>query len=497
MSAAPQADAGILVRGGQILEAGGSSRRADVLVRDGVIAEVGDLERDGTPEIDAGGDYVVPGLINSHYHSAENFNPGLYENLPLDLWFLHSHQVTRAEPPSAETIYARTMLGAMQMLRTGTTSVVDFVFEAPEITVETLEPIVRAYRDAGLRATILLGVADKPFADSLPLEPGERAAWTDEAEAPSLERIMDTGRAAIERWHDPDGLIAIGFGPSAPQRCTEALFERTLELSRARGLAWQTHVLETRTQALTARKWHRGSSFVEVLDERGMLGDHASLVHMVWLSDADIETMARTRTTAVHCPFSNMRLGDGIARLPALRRAGVRVGLGTDGRGCDETLDMLELARVTTLLHKVRGEHHALWPTADDALSMLTGEASICTGRGERLGRIEPGAHGDLLVVRGDGITFTPVHDPVRQLLYGGSAADLRHVIVGGQVTVADGRLRTVDEREMLALARERAAAEMPHLRGRDGAPELERVVEDVYQRAEAAPLEVNAYIPG
>lgn len=486
-----------VVRGGEIVEAGAPPRRADILIRDGRIAEVGEVSADGAAEIDARGQYVVPGLINSHYHSAENFNPGLYENLPLDLWFLHSHQVTRTAPPSPETIYVRTLLGAMQMLRTGTTSVVDFVFEAPEITVETLEPIVRAYRTIGMRATILLGVADKRFADSLPLTPAERRAWTAEPDPPSLERIMETGRAAVERWHDPVGLIQIGFGPSAPQRCSDELFERTQEFCRERGLAWQTHVLETKTQAVTTRDWHQGRSFVEVLDERGMLGPHASLVHMVWLSDLDIETMARTRTPMVHCPFSNLRLGDGIARIPAARRAGVRLGLGTDGRGCDETLDMLEVARLTALLHKVRGEHHSEWPTASDALSMLTREASVITGHGERLGRIEPGAHADLLIVRRNGYTFTPTHDPVRQLVYGGSAADIRDVIVAGQVTVADGRLTRVEETEVIASALEQAEAEMPFLRGDATGTQLERIVEDMYRRAEARELEVNAYMPG
>jgi 5-methylthioadenosine/S-adenosylhomocysteine deaminase len=494
-----RADGGtLLVSGGEVLEPDAAPRRADVLIRDGVIDAVGEVDApEGAREIDARGDYVVPGLINAHYHSNENFNPGLYENLPLDLWFVHSHQVTRAAPPPPEVIYARTMLGAVQMLRTGTTAVVDFVFEAPEISVETLEPIVLAYRDAGMRATVLLGVHDKPFADSLPLDPAERAAWAEEASPPTLERIMGVAHEAIDRWHEPLGRIGIGFGPSAPQRCTERLFEETLEVARARSLAWQTHVLETKTQAWTARQWHDGRSFIDVMDEQDMLGEHASLVHTVWLTDRDIETLARTRTAAVHCPFSNMRIGDGIARVPAMRRAGVRIGLGTDGRGCDETLDMLELARVTALLHKPKGDHHSRWPTASDALSMVTREGSVCTGHGDRLGRIEPGAHGDLLVVRGDGVAFTPLHDPVRQLLYGGSERDLRAVVVAGEVTVEDGALTRVDEAEMLARARDAAAAEMPYLTGGDGAARLEALVESMHRRAESQRLDVDAYIPG
>ena len=280
------------------------------------------------------------------------------------------------------------------MLRTGTTSCVDFLFEAPEITLETLEPVVQAYRDTGMRATILLGVADKPFAESLPLDDAADAAAR-EAAPPTLDGIMQLAHDAVARWHEPDGQIGIGMGPSAPQRCTDALLDASLAFCRERGLAWQTHVLETKSQAFTSRRWH-GKSFVERLADRGTLGPQATLVHTVWLSDRDIELMASSGTPTVHCLMSNLRLGDGVARLPALQEAGVRVALGTDGRGCDESLDMLELAKMTALVHKARGGDFHRWPTAAQALDMCTSAASICMGHGERLGRLEEGAHGDL-----------------------------------------------------------------------------------------------------
>src|SRR5215208_1391855 len=176
----------LFVQGGELLTADGRLPRMDLVIDGGAIAELGaELEPPSEVEtLDATGTVVAPGLINAHYHSGENFNPGLYENLPLDLWFVHSHQVTRAEPLSAEGIYVRTALGAALMLGSGTTGCVDFLFEAPEITLETLEPVVQAYRDAGMRATILLGVADKPFAESLPLDDAAGAAAREAAPPP-------------------------------------------------------------------------------------------------------------------------------------------------------------------------------------------------------------------------------------------------------------------------------------------------------------------------
>ena len=125
---------------------------------------------------------------------------------------------------------------------------------------------------------------------------------------------------------------------------------------------------------------------------------------------------------------------------------------------------------------------------------MLTREASPCTGRGERLGRIEPGALGDLLLLDSQSHSFTPLNDPVRQLIYGGGPGEIRAVIVAGEVVVRDGGPTRVDETQMLARAREAAASETSP--GGDGAVELERLIEGLYRRAEEASLDVDAYLP-
>ena len=484
----------LLVHGGEVLSPDGCLVAADVLIRDGAIESVGALGGpDGVPVLDASGCIVAPGLVNAHMHSGENFNPGLYENLPLDLWFLHSHQVTRDRPPEADEIYVRTALGALLMLRSGTTCVADFVFEAPEITLETLEPIVRAYRDLGIRATVILGVADKPFLASLPLEPAERAEAPREAPVPSASRILEVAEAAVDRWHEPGGLTSIGLGPSAPQRCSDELFEGTLTLAHEHGLVWQTHALETKTQAYTARSWH-GQSFVELLGERGQLGPRAALVHAIWLTDRDIEILADTGTAAVHCLMSNLRLGDGIARLAALRRAGVRTVLGTDGRGCHETLDMIELVRMTALVHKASGEEFELWPSAADVLAMATSEASRCVGHGDRLGRVEPGACGDLVLFGRDSLSLRPLHDPIRQLVYGSTTSDIRAVLVAGRVVFENGRFPGVDVEALLARADAYARSALEPSRPQD-LSRLARIVRGVYERAERADLGVDRYI--
>jgi 5-methylthioadenosine/S-adenosylhomocysteine deaminase len=484
----------IHIRDGLLLRSDGGLRRGDVLIESDTIAAVGEgLAHREAEVIEATGMLVVPGLINSHMHSGENFNPGLYENLPLDVWFVRSHQVTRSEPPDREAIYTRTLLGAALMLRAGTTTAVDFLYEAPAITLQTLEPVVQAYRDAGLRATILLGVADLSFAESLPLDGDAAAAAANEVPPPRFESIIELAEAAIDRFHEPGGLIGIGLGPSAPQRCSRRLLEATIELARRRGVAWQTHVLETKTQAVSSRDWH-GESFVELMDKRGSLGPDTTLVHTVWLSDRDIELMASRGCAAVHCLLSNLRLGDGVARLPSLHRAGVRVALGTDGRGCDETLDMFELAKMTALVHKARGGEYRDWLRAADVFRMATVEGSAVAGHGQQLGRIDPGAKGDLVLMRRGSLAFVPMNDPVRQLLYGAPSRDVDTVIVNGRVAVRSGEVVGVDADWLLDRVKVHAGEALTGT----ATPEslaLERVVSEMYARIDARELEIDAYL--
>ena len=486
----------VLIRGGDVLAPNGTMERCDVLIRGGAIAEIapGIDPHPTIAVVDATGCFVLPGLINAHMHSGENFNPGLYENLPLDLWFVHSHEVTRSVPPSPEVVYTRTLLGALLMLRNGTTSAVDFLYEAPEITPETLEAVVQAYSDIGMRATILLGVADKTFLESLPTDEATRAEAPPEAPPPSLDRVIEVSGTAIERWHDPDGLIQIGLGPSAPQRCSDELLRATRDLARDAGVVWHTHALETKTQAYTARQWH-GRSFVKELASRGFLGPDTSLVHAVWLDDDDISLLSESGTTMIHCLLSNLRLGDGIARLPELTAAGVNVALGTDGRGCDETLDMLELIKMTALVHKVHGRPYEDWPTAAEVLRMATVDASPATGHGTRLGRLEPGAAGDLIVVNGAALALNPLNDPIRQIVYGNAARDIDTVVVNGRVTARNGIVQNVDPELLFTTVRR--AIEEGH--GTGGNKEdlnlLEQQVRAVYDRAEAAEVGTSGYI--
>ena len=227
---------------------------------------------------------------------------------------------------------------------------------------------------------------------------------------------------------------------------------------------------------------------------RGLLGPASTLVHTVWLSDHDIELMAHSGCAAVHCLLSNLRLGDGVARLPALRKAGVRLALGTDGRGCDETLDLFELTKMTALVHKARGGDFRSWPRAAEAFRMATIGGSSVAGHGERLGRIEPGAKADLVLIKRDSLSFAPLNDPVKQLVYGAPSRDVDTVVVDGRVVVRGGQLLGIDRDWLLDRVKVHAGEALAGTASAES-EQLERMVADMYLRLDARELDLDAYL--
>src|SRR5579872_240729 len=158
----------MIIKGGLVLQPDGSAAPADLRVEAGRITGVGSFEA-GDDAIDARDRLIAPGLINTHCHSNENYFKGCFDNLPLELWMLFSYPVLAAPRQTAREIYVRTMLGCIEMLKTGTTAVVDFLYEMPETTPETVAAVLQAYLDAGMRVLLVVGYADKVYYETVPI----------------------------------------------------------------------------------------------------------------------------------------------------------------------------------------------------------------------------------------------------------------------------------------------------------------------------------------
>jgi 5-methylthioadenosine/S-adenosylhomocysteine deaminase len=445
----------LLLEHGLVDGGGGEFSRADLAIADGriVTAAPADAER-----VDCSRHLVVPGMVNAHNHSNENWFRGMWDNLPLEPWMLFSYPALAAPAQSPAEIYLRTVLGAIEQLRSGATCVVDFLYELDGFTDETLDAVVRGYRDVGLRALIALGIGDRAYHETVVLDEGlvsrELVDRLERDKPPSWDEWERFVRGAVDRFHRPDEGISICPAPSGPQRCTDEMLVGCAALADELDLPIHIHVLETRMQAVSGQKMY-GKTLVEHMDAIGFLGPRVCFAHGIWLTAGDIEIVRNRDVSIAHNPVSNMKLGSGIAAVPALLAAGVNVALGTDGMSSNDGLDMFASLKQAALLHKLWGIDYELWTGAVEAWRLATIGGARPAGDGDGLGRLEPGRRADVVMLDLDTHVFTPLNDPLRQLAFGSSTLALDSVLVGGEWKVRGGRVVTVDEKDVLAQARE------------------------------------------
>lgn len=266
-------------------------------------------------------------------------------------------------------------------------------------------------------------------------------------------------RAAIKAWHDPSDLGTIMLGPSAPHRCTDQLMEMVSNLSRKYDVCVQMHVDETRTQRQEAAEIY-GRSTVRHLDSFGLLNDKVSLAHCVWVDETDLDLLANSRTTVVHNPMSNLRLGSGIAPVPAMLDRGIAVALGADGAASNDSQDMFEAMKMSSLLQGAMGQ--ATRPTVPDVLGMTTGNIAARFGMSD-VGTIAAGQKADIVVFERSDARLYPLNDIHRQLVFCGRL-QVRHVVIGGRVVVRNGEILTFDEKAVFREAETLAARYATHL---------------------------------
>jgi len=448
----------LVLAGGLADLGGGEFRRTDLFVADGrLVAEApADAER-----VDCSRFLVVPGMVNAHNHSNENWFRGMWDNLPLEPWMLFSYPALAAPAQSPDEIYLRTLVGGIEQLRSGATCVVDFLYELDGFTTESLEAVVRGYRDAGLRALIALGIGDRAYHETVILEEGlvsRDLISRLEADAPPTwdewERFC---REAVERFHRPDEGISIALGPSGPQRCTDEMLAGCAGLAEELDLVIHIHVLETRMQAVSGRRMY-GKTLVEHMDAVGFLSPRVNFAHGIWLTEGDISLVRDRGVTIAHNPASNLKLGSGLAAVPRLLAEGVNVALGTDGMSSNDGLDMFASLKLASLVHKLWGIDYERWLGAKEAWQLATIGGARAAGDAEGLGRIEPGRRADLVLLDLESHVFTPLNDPLRQLALGSSTLAVDSVLVGGEWSVRGGELVRVDEADVLARARETGA---------------------------------------
>lgn len=481
----------IVLRGGLALvgESFAFGRKPlDVVVEGRRIAAIGPAgSLAGDEIVDVANRLLVPGLINGHFHSHEHFQRGRVENLPLELW-MHYVRTPLPVTLNPRQTYLRTLIGAIESLRTGATTVVDDLALGGSINRENLAAVFQAYDDAGVRALVGFAMMNRPVVDNFPFAeeefPPDLLAKLRALRPPPEGELLGLVRELAHERHPRSRRAGVLVSASAPQRCTKEFLLACRRLADELDLPVVTHVQETRMQVVTGQLFY-GKPQVEYLHEIGFLASKTSLIHAVWLNPREIAALAATGTTAQHNPWSNLMLGSGYQPVRPLLDAGVNVSLGSDGSCSTTTASMLNVLGSAAALSKIRGDDYTRWLSAKDALHAGTVAGASALGFAGELGVLAPGAIADLVAYRLDTVSFTPLNDPIQQLVYAERGAGVDLVMVDGGIALRDGRLTGIDERAILG----EIAAEFERLGGEYARAEasvgpLRAVMERIYRRA-------------
>lgn len=380
---------------------------------------------------------VLPGLINTHAHSAMTVLRGMGGDLPLLRWLQEVVWPAEAKLTPAD-IEAGMLLGSVEMLRGGITTSVEQYFQT--------DHLVRALSTTGQRALLGPAIVDTPGHN-----------WRAQLDEVSARIDVDG------RFCGRDGRVELGYGPHSAYTLPPEALTLVGEAARARDALVLIHVAESAEEDAAQRAEY--GSVPRMLHEVGLYGGRVLAAHSIHLSDADIAEFARAGVGVAHCPGSNAKLTSGIARVRDMRAAGVRVGLGTDGPASNDDLDLWEEMRLAALLARLSTmDSTAL--TASDVLLMATRGGAEAVGRTD-IGALEEGRWADLVHVAVDDPAFAagldvPDEQLLANLVWAAGARLVQDVWVGGEQVVADREPTTVDRTKV----QEAAGAVNRRLRG-------------------------------
>ena len=370
---------------------------------------------------------LLPGLVNAHGHTAMTLLRGAGEDQALQDWLSDTIWPLEGRLMSAEFVALGSELAIAEMIQTGTTTFADMYF-FPEV-------VARSATTAGMRAQVAFPVIDFPN------------AWSDDV-ADGLHK----GLALCDEYKH-DALVRVAFGPHSAYTVSEENLGKVAMYANELDNPVHIHMHENRAEVVDAHD-KIGRSWLHLVNDIGLLGPNLQAVHMTQLTPEEIELVAQTGASVVHCPASNLKLASGYSPVADLRAAGVTVGLGTDGAASNNQLDMFDEMRLAALMAK----HEAEDPTrgtAADMLRMATLGGAAALGLDGLTGSLEPGKRADLISVDVNDFSLQPLYDPFAALVHGGAGRAVANVWVNGQQILRDGAHTTIDRQALLARVRE------------------------------------------
>ncbi len=372
-------------------------------------------EAPGAKLVEGRGRILMPGLVNTHAHSHSSLTRGSAEGMTLEPWL---QAIMREQSQlTPEQAYVGALATYAEALLSGTTAIMDMSL-MPEVARDAAEQI-------GIRAVLAPYVADSM------------------SFAPSLGRT-----AAMLREKKADR-IRVWVGLHDLESCSDGRIREGVALAREHAVGVHLHCAESRSGTERTRQ-RTGRSPVEHLEHLGALSAKTHLAHCVWVDESDVKLMSARGASVAHCPHANLKLGSGIAPVAAMRAAGVRVALGTDGAKANNRLDMFDVMKFASLIAKGAALDVSVLPPAE-VLAMATEEGATVLGL--EAGVIEPGRRADLTLIAVDRFHLQPAlpSTVITNLVHAARGSDVDMVWVDGRAVVENGRLTLLDQDDLLA----------------------------------------------
>ncbi|MCL2392367.1 MAG: amidohydrolase [Oscillospiraceae bacterium] len=397
------------------------AQTTSVYINSGIITSVSN-EPDGfTPDktIDGKGKMLIPGIVNAHTHASMTILRNCADDLLFGDW-LFGRIMPLEEKLTAEDCQWGMKLAIMEMLRSGTTAFIDMYY--------FMDALAQAVDETGIRAILSRGLIGG-FDD---LSAGETR----------IKEALD----AISKWKGCNNLSFM-LAPHAPYTCDDGFQREIAAEAKRQGLAINTHISESLGEIDTIKEKY-GCTPIELCDKTGLLTETTVAAHCVHLTDSDIKILANRGVHVVTNPVSNLKLANGIAPIPKMLDAGVKVALGTDGAASNNTQNMIRELSMLSLIHKgVNQDAQAV--SAQQGFEIATKNGAMAMGRPD-IGEIKPGNVADLVILNLDCPNMQPNNNPIAALAYSANGSEVETVMVSGRILMENKEFLTIDAERVI-----------------------------------------------
>jgi cytosine/adenosine deaminase-related metal-dependent hydrolase len=395
---------------------------------------------------DVKGKLILPGLIDTHVHLAQALIRGCADDMALIQWLCERVWVLQGNFTQDDG-YASARLCIAEMLKSGTTTFLESMLAHRY----GFDGIAKAVEESGIRAC-LAGIV---------MDIGTYATQTSSMH-PGLVESRDTSLFGVldmhSKWNGAaNDRIHVWFGPRTPGGVTSELYREMSDYAHQRNMGITMHLAEVEADKNFLNEKY-GLSPVYYAESVGILGPKTVLVHMVWLTQADIDKLAETRTNVSHNPSSNSKLASGVCKVPQMLASGVNVALGCDGGPSNNDYDLIREMKLAAIIHKAVTNDPLVVP-AETVLEMATINGARALGLEHEIGSLEVGKKADLVVIDLNHLHTTPSPNPVSSLVYAATGGEVDTVVVDGRIVVEQGQLLTMNEEEVIMQARQHAEA--------------------------------------